>query len=51
MPEKLSEALVRKALPPARGQTMIWDTEVKGLGLRITPAGSKPWAAAPPWAP
>src|SRR5512134_776593 len=41
MPEKLSEALVRKALPPTRGQTMIWDTEVKGLGLRITPAGSK----------
>ena len=41
MPEKLSEALVRKALPPARGQAMIWDTEVKGFALRITPAGSK----------
>jgi integrase len=41
MSEKLSEALVRKALPPARGQAMIWDTEVKGFALRITPAGSK----------
>ena len=41
MPEKLSEVLVRKALPPARGQTMIWDIEEKGFALRITPAGSK----------
>jgi integrase len=41
MPEKLSETLVRKALPPARGQTMIWDSEVKGFGLRITPGGAK----------
>jgi integrase len=41
MPEKLSETLVRKALPPARGQTMIWDAEVKGFGLRITPGGAK----------
>jgi integrase len=41
MPEKLSETLVRKALPPARGQTMIWDAEVKGFGVRITPGGSK----------
>ena len=41
MAEKLSEALVRKALPPMRGQTMIWDSELKGLGLRVTPAGSK----------
>ena len=41
MPEKLSEALVRKTLPPVRGQAMIWDTEVKGLALRITPTGTK----------
>lgn len=41
MPEKLSEAMVRKALPSARGQSMIWDAEVKGFALRITPAGSK----------
>ena len=41
MPEKLSETLVRKALPPVRGQAMIWDTEVKGLALRITPTGTK----------
>ena len=41
MPEKLSEALARKALPPVRGQAMIWDTDVKGLALRITPTGTK----------
>lgn len=41
MPERLSEALARKALPPARGQTLIWDTEVKGFALRITTAGAK----------
>ena len=41
MPDKLSEAVARKALPPAHGQAMIWDTEVKGLALRITRAGSK----------
>ena len=41
MSEILSEALVRKALPPVCGQAMIWDTEVKGLALRITPPGTK----------
>jgi len=41
MPERLSETLVRKALPPAQGQAMIWDAEVKGFGLRVTPGGAK----------
>ncbi len=41
MPEKLTEAAVRKALPPARGQTLMWDTQVKGFALRITPGGAK----------
>lgn len=41
MSDRLSEAMVRKALPPARGQTFLWDTEVKGFALRLTPAGAK----------
>lgn len=41
MTERLSEAAARKALPPLRGQTILWDAEVKGFGLRITPGGAK----------
>ena len=41
MSEKLSEATARKALPPVRGQTMLWDGDVKGFALRITPGGAK----------
>jgi integrase len=39
--EKLSDATTRKALPPTRGQTFIWDSEVKGFALRITAGGAK----------
>lgn len=41
MAAKLTDHLVRKALPPARGQTMLWDTDVKGFALRVTAGGSK----------
>ncbi len=41
MSEKLSEATARKALPPVRGQTILWDGEVKGFALRLTPGGAK----------
>ena len=41
MTERLTDTLVRKALPPARGQTLHWDTEVKGFALRVTPGGAK----------
>jgi integrase len=41
MPERLSEAVARKALPPVRGQTLLWDSEVKGFALRLTPGGAK----------
>ena len=38
MPEKkLTEAAARKALPPVRGQSMLWDAEVKGFA----PAGGR----------
>jgi integrase len=41
MAARLTGAVVRKALPPARGQTMLWDADVKGFGLRVTPGGAK----------
>jgi integrase len=41
MSERLTNTFVRKALPPARGQTFLWDTEVKGFALRVTPGGAK----------
>jgi len=41
MAERLTDALVRKALPPARGQTFIWGAEVRGFGLRVTSGGAR----------
>lgn len=41
MTERLTDILVRKALSPARGQTLLWDGEVKGFGLRLTSGGAK----------
>jgi integrase len=41
MTARLTDAMVRKALPPARGQTILWDGDVKGFALRITPGGAK----------
>ena len=36
MAERLTDIVVRNALPPDRGQRFIWDTEIKGFALRIT---------------
>jgi integrase len=41
MATRLTDASVRKALPPARGQAMFWDSDVKGFALRVTPGGAK----------
>jgi hypothetical protein len=41
MAERLTDTFVRKALAPARGQSISWDTDVKGFALRITPGGAK----------
>jgi integrase len=41
MTYRLTDALARKALPPTRGQTFFWDSDVKGFALRITPGGAK----------
>jgi integrase len=38
---RLTDQAVKKALPPARGQAIFWDDEIKGFGLRVTPGGAK----------
>jgi integrase len=35
MPIKIDERTVRTATPPAEGASTIWDSEVKGFGLRV----------------
>jgi integrase len=35
MPTKLDEKTVKKKVAPARGAVSIWDSEVKGFGLRV----------------
>lgn len=38
---RLSDQSVRKALPPVRGQLVLWDGEIRGFALRVTPGGAK----------
>ena len=39
--DRLTADQVYAATPPKRGQTIIWDSEVAGFGLRVTAGGSK----------
>ncbi|MCW4460831.1 site-specific integrase [Sphingomonas sp. BT-65] len=39
--EKISKRVVDAAEPAAQGDTFLWDTELKGFGLRITPRAVK----------
>lgn len=41
MNERLTDVFVRKTLPPTRGQILLWDAEVKGFALRVTPGSAK----------
>ncbi len=41
MAQRLTDSLVRKELPPTRGQLLIWDADVKGFALRLTKGGAK----------
>lgn len=34
---KLTKSVVEKLKPPEKGQRLVWDTETRGFGLRITP--------------
>lgn len=38
---RLTDATARKALPPTAGQRILWDSDLKGFGLRITATGAK----------
>lgn len=40
---KLTAATVEKTKPPEKGRSELWDTQVPGLALRITPNGIKSW--------
>ena len=41
MGEKLTEKLVRELTAPGNGNRIVYDTEVRGFGARITAAGSR----------
>src|SRR5215472_17965098 len=43
MSEKLTEHKIARTHTPASGQVMIWDNQVRGLGVRILASGSKTW--------
>ncbi len=40
---KLNDRNVRAKKPPQKGQDEYWDTEAKGLALRVSYAGTKSW--------
>jgi integrase len=41
MAQRLTDALVRKLPPPAKGNKITYDSEVKGYGCRVTAAATK----------
>src|SRR5215218_7722439 len=41
MAVKLTDKIMKTAAPPEKGNRIIWDTEVRGFGGRITAAGSR----------
>jgi integrase len=41
MAEKLTETKIAYTRVPATGQTMLWDSQVRGLGVRILPSGTR----------
>lgn len=40
-PEKLTDPIVKDAAPPAKGNRIIYDGDVKGFGVRVTKAGAR----------
>lgn len=40
-PVRLTKRSVDALLPPISGQKVLWDTEVRGFGVRILPSGTK----------
>src|SRR4051812_35725947 len=41
MAERLTDQMVRNARARDGKQTFVWDGQVRGFGLRVTPAGAK----------
>lgn len=40
---RLTKTLVDEMAAPEKGQSFIWDTDVPGLAVRLTPTGAKAW--------
>ncbi|OAN52772.1 hypothetical protein A6A04_15865 [Paramagnetospirillum marisnigri] len=40
---RLTKTLVDDIQPPAKGQAFIWDSEIPGFAVRVTPTGIKAW--------
>lgn len=38
---RLTKTVIDKLTPPTNGQAFVWDPELRGFGVRITPSGSK----------
>ena len=41
MAQRLTQTIVRTLDPPARGNRILYDTELKGFGCRVTAAGAR----------
>jgi Arm DNA-binding domain len=41
MAQRLTDKLVRQLPPPAKGNTITYDSDVKGFGIRVTAAGAR----------
>jgi hypothetical protein len=41
MPIRITDKLVKDLLSPPKGNTITYDTEVKGFGVRVTAAGAR----------
>jgi integrase len=41
VPEQLSDRLVRSLEPPVKGNCILYDSDLKGFGIRVTAAGTK----------
>src|SRR5690349_2056204 len=40
MPKRITSQTIKAMQPPASGNAIVWDTEEKGLGVRMTAAGA-----------